>query len=71
VAAPTSRLPDSTCDTVVGLTPARVATWAIVARDLSGITSVAAATSRGGPERRLTGRQPSARSYVSNRRKTI
>ena len=28
----TSRLPDNTCETVVTLTPARSATWAIVAR---------------------------------------
>src|SRR4051794_6615373 len=36
VAAPTGRLPDSTCDTVVELTPARRATWAIVTRSAPG-----------------------------------
>jgi hypothetical protein len=33
VAAPTARLPDNTWETVVGLTPARLATCAIVARE--------------------------------------
>src|SRR3954452_11899433 len=32
VAAPTTRFPDSTWDTVVGLTPARLATCAMVTR---------------------------------------
>jgi hypothetical protein len=40
VDAPTTRLPDSTCDTVVGLTPARVATWAIVTRIGAGCAEV-------------------------------
>src|SRR3954449_10638101 len=36
VAAPTTRLPDRTCETVVGDTPARLATSAIVTRALPG-----------------------------------
>src|SRR3954468_21528190 len=37
VSSATSRLPDNTCETVVGLTPASAATWVIVTRVCSGV----------------------------------
>jgi hypothetical protein len=40
VVAPTTRFPERTCETVVGLTPARSATSAIVARPADDVPRV-------------------------------